>query len=125
MTKKKNIWIWIIVLVKPAILIYIVSPPHNLTIEINASPQGVQEFYIITLSDKFGLIHAAGSTHVDKRLVSVNQKIKIPLDRSKMNWLNPIYVKLCHPEYFWDIKETNNRYLSPKAQFPLLRGQML
>ena len=96
--------------------VYFLSPPLFLTVEIHAAPQGIEKFYVETRSKKFGLIHSAGSTVVDKKLVPVNQKVKIPLNWNKMNWLNPIYVSFHHPEYFWDVKQTSNRFFLPKIE---------
>lgn len=114
MSKTEKIWIFVFISI--IALIYFFSPPLYLTIELTAKPQGVQEFYVVTSSRKFGLIHSGGSTRVDQRMIPVNQKVRIPLLRSKMNWFNPISVNFHHPEYFWEIKRTNNRYFMPKVQ---------
>ena len=95
--------------------VYIVSPPLSLTIEITANPQGIQEFYVVTRSSVPGF-HGRDVNTIDKRMVSVNTKTKIPLNM-QTHWFGLISTTINHPEYFWDVKSTNNSYFLPKAEY--------
>ena len=114
MNKKTKIWLF--VLFAPVALIYILSPPRNLTIRINAIPQGVQEFRVRTVSSKPGF-HGREFKTLDTHLIPANQNTTIPLNRDKILWFGSIYVYISHPEYFKESGETNNKYFLPSATF--------
>lgn len=91
-----------------------ISPPQSLTIEIVANPRGIQQFYVITRSSTPGF-HGRSVKVIDKRLVPVNQKTNIPLNM-QTQWFGLISTKIYHPEYFWETKTTNNKYIFPKSK---------
>jgi len=95
--------------------IYIVSPPRSLTIEITANPQGIQEFYVVTRSSVAGF-HGRDVKTLDRRMVAVNRKTKIPLN-FRTHWFGLISTTLYHPEYFGENESTNNKYFLPKATY--------
>lgn len=112
MSKSKKIPLFIIVLIIASI--YIVSPPLSLTIEIIAKPQGIQEFYVVTKSSVPGF-HGRDVKTIDKRMVLANKKTKIPLSL-QTHWFGLITTTIYHPEYFWELEETSNRFFMPKVQ---------
>ena len=112
-TKKPKLWPFILLL--PIAALYFYSPPGNLTIEINADPQGVQEFYVRTTSSRSNF-HGRTVKNIDARLVQINQKITIPLNRHKTLWFGRLVVDIYHPEYFSETKGVDNDYISPGVQ---------
>ena len=104
-----------IILLTPITLIYFFSPPRNLTIEIIAEPQGVQEFYVKTTSARNNL-HGMDVKNVDARLVPINKKITIPLNRDKTLWFGRLSVNIHHPEYFSEGESADNSYAFPSMQ---------
>ncbi len=112
MTKKAKIWLFTIL--APVILIYFFSPPRNLIIQINAKPQGVEEFYVEITSSKANF-HGTTVKNVAKQLVPSNQKINIPLDRNKTLWFGRLMVSVYHPEYYQEMVSASNNYMLPSA----------
>lgn len=97
-------------------LYYIFSPPKNLSIQINASPEGAQEFYVRTVSSRPGL-HGRDFKNLGIHLIPANQNISIPLNQDKILWFGRIFLYIYHPEYFNNNAETNNRFILPSATF--------
>ena len=95
--------------------IYIVSPPHSLTIRISAEPQGIQEFYVVTRSSVPGF-HGRNVSTIDKRMVPANRKTKIPLN-FQTHWFGLISTTMYHPEYFSESQSATNNYVLPETNY--------
>jgi len=111
-TRKTKIWLF--VLLTPITLIYFFSPPRDLTIEIIAEPQGVQEFYVEITSARNNF-HGMDVNNVDARLVPINKKTTIPLNRDKTLWFGRLGVNIFHPEYFIEGESTDD-YVFPSVR---------
>lgn len=114
MNKKTTIWFFALILITS--LLYILSPPKKVTIEINAAPQGVQEFFVEVTSSKPNL-HGTTVKNVFKGLVPVNQKVSVPLDQNKTLWFGKIYARAYHPEYYQESAIVSNNYIFITASF--------
>ncbi|MFK7815639.1 MAG: hypothetical protein AB8B92_04825 [Gammaproteobacteria bacterium] len=113
MAKKAKIWLLIIL--ATIILAYYLSPPRNLTIQIDAKPQGVEEFYVEITSSRANL-HGSTVKRVAKQLVPANQKTNIFLNQKNILWFGKLAAKIHHPEYFWKVEGANNNYFLPKLK---------
>ncbi len=114
MTKKAKIWLF--VLLTPVALLYFFSPPRDFTIDIDAKPQGVQDFYVDITCARPNL-HGTTVKHVAKQLVPANQKTKVLLNRKKILWFGRLTARIYHPEYYRDVSSASNRYFLPTAIF--------
>lgn len=114
MSRKNKIWLFI--LLTPVVLLYFFSPPRNLTIQIDAKPQGVQEFYVEITSARNNL-HGMTVKSIAKSLVPANKKTKVSLNRKKILWFGRVTARIYHPEYFRETGNTSNNYLLPSAVF--------
>lgn len=110
MAKKAKIWL--LALLTTIILAYYFSPPRNLIIQIDAKPQGVEEFYVEITSSRANF-HGTTTKNVAKQLVPANQKTSILLNQKKILWFGNLTAKIHHPEYFWEVKRANNNYILP------------
>jgi hypothetical protein len=108
--------IWLLLLLLSIALTYILSPPRKATIQINAAPEGIQEFYIEVTSSKPNL-HGTTVKNVYKGLIPVNQKITVPLNQEKTLWFGNIHARAFHPEYYQESADVNNSYIFITATF--------
>ncbi len=110
MSKKTKIWA--LLLITTALSTYLISPPRNVTIKINANPVGVQKFYLEIHSSRPNW-HGSTVKKVFQGPVKINQKVTVSLDQQKILWFGRISASIHHPEYYQEMTSTNNSYIFP------------
>ena len=105
-------------------LLYFFSPPRIFTIQIDAHPQGVQNFYVEIISSRANL-HGTTINYIAKQLVSVNQKTIFSLNRKIILWFGRLTAHIYHPKYYYEGNSSNNNYFLPSATFSPITWQSI
>ena len=91
-------------------LTLILLPPREITIEINATPLGIQEFYVEVRTSRNNL-HGSTVKTLFKGLVPVKQKVNVSLKPKNLLWFGKIHAYAYHPEYYQESTSANNSYI--------------
>lgn len=102
-----------ILIAAAAASLYLLSPPRELTIRINATPAGAQAFVVTVRSSRPGL-DAHDVHRVARQLVAVNRDVRIPLAADQVQWFGRLTAEVFHPEYFLAWAPASNRFVRPQ-----------